>query len=85
MEDEDEEALRGVEHGEDVGNGHRLLAEEEEAHDPRQAQEHLKGHGSLNPRPDEQRQSRKRYSTLQQNSVSKRQTRHLFWCLGSTT
>ena len=77
MEDEDEEALRGVEHGEDVGNGHRLLAEEEEAHDPRQAQQHLKGQGSLDPRPDEQRQSRERYSTPQQTAVSNRQTRHL--------
>ena len=57
MEDEDEETLRGVEDGEDVGHGHRLLVEEEEAHHPRQAQQHLQGQGALDPRPDGHRQS----------------------------
>lgn len=52
MEDKDEEAMQGVEGGEEVGHEGALLADEEEAKDPRQRHQQKQRDRTNRPAPD---------------------------------
>ena len=58
MEDEDEESLKAVQDGEDVCHGNWLLVDEEQPEYPGQPQQDNKHHGSLHPRPGQQKRVR---------------------------